>query len=203
MHLPERLTQPYRDVGDLFGRYWRAYGGYSALLFSPYAHIAVVLTGLLWPAWMAHKWWETTLQVVPSILGFTLAGFTIWLGFGDEKFQRLLAKRPKGKNTSAYIGVSAAFVHFIVVQLLAVVAALIAGATDFPLSANHPLLPMMTIVAPIGHFAGYLLFVYSLMTALAATLGVFRTAGWFERTKGQGAELGGNQPVVNDPPGKS
>lgn len=203
MNLPERLIQPYRDVGGLFGRYWQAYGGYSALLFSPYLHVASVLTGLLWPAWAAHKWWETTLQVVPSILGFTLAGFTIWLGFGDEKFQRLLAKRPKGKNTSAYIGVSAAFVHFILVQLLAVVAALIGEATDFPLSANSPLRQMMTILAPIGHFFGYLLFVYSLMTALAATLGVFRTAGWFERTRGQSAERGSDQPVANDPPGRS
>lgn len=182
MHLPKRLTQPYRDVGDLFGRYWQAYGGFSALLFSPYLHVAAVLTGFLWPAWAANEWWETTFQVVPSILGFTLAGFTIWLGFGDEKFQRLLAKRPIGKNTSAYIGVSAGFVHFIVVQLLAVVAALIGEATDFPLSATDPFRPMMTILAPIGHFFGYLLFVYSLMTALAATLGVFRTAGWFERT---------------------
>lgn len=204
MQLPTRLTQPYRDVGDLFGRYWRAYGGNSALLYSPYLHVAAVLTGLLWPAWTAHRWWETTLQVVPSILGFTLAGFTIWLGFGDEKFQRLLAKRPKGKNTSAYIGVSAAFVHFIVVQLLAIVAALVGEATDFPLAGSSLLRPMMMILAPIGHFFGYLLFVYSLMTALAATLGVFRTAGWFERTRGQGAEQGSDQPAAaNDPPEKT
>lgn len=203
MHLPKRLTQPYRDVGDLFGRYWRAYGGFSALLVSPYLHVAVALTVLLWPSWASHKWWETTLQVVPSILGFTLAGFTIWLGFGDEKFQRLLAKRPNGKSTSAYVGISAAFVHFIVVQLLAVVAALIGEATDFPLSANNQLQPMVTILAPIGHFLGYLLFVYSLMTALAATFGVFRTAGWFERTRRPGAEQGGDKPAKRDPSGNS
>jgi hypothetical protein len=203
MHLPKRLTQPYRDVGDLFGRYWRAYGGISALLFSPYLHVSVVLTYLLWPSWADHKWWETTLQVVPSILGFTLAGFTIWLGFGDEKFQRLLAKRPNGKSTSAYIGVSAGFVHFIVVQLLAVVAALIGGATDFPLSVDNPLRPIVAILAPIGHFLGYMLFVYSLLTALAATFGVFRTAGWFERTRGQGAEPGSDKSAINDIPGKS
>lgn len=202
MYLLDRVTQPYRDVGNLFSRYWQAYGGYSALLFSPYLHVAAILTGLLWPVWAAHKWWETTLQVVPSILGFTLAGFTIWLGFGDEKFQRLLAKRPRGRNTSAYIGVSAAFVHFIVVQLLAVVAALIGEATDFPLSATNRLRPMMTILAPMGHFFGYLLFVYSLMTALAATLGVFRTAGWFERTRRQGVERGSDQSAANDRPEK-
>lgn len=203
MHFPKSLTRPYRDVGDLFLRYWEAYGGFSALLFSPYLHVAAVLTGFLWPAWAANHWWETTFQVVPSILGFTLAGFTIWLGFGDEKFRRLLTKRRIGKNASPYIGVSAGFVHFIVVQLLAVVAALIGAATDFPLSATNPFRPMMTMLAPIGHFLGYLLFVYSLMTALAATLGVFRTADWFERTRRQDAKQDDRQSAANDPPGET
>src|SRR3546814_21154342 len=87
---------------------------------------------------------------------FLSAGFTIWLGFGDDKFQKTLTNRKNKNNPSAYIGISAAFVHFIIVQVLAIIFALIGKTVDLPLP---------------GDFLGYLLFIYAFMTAIAATLG--------------------------------
>lgn len=180
MTLRAKIVAPYKGFAEIISRYWRAYGGAPGVIFSPYAHLAILLTAILWPLWARGAWWETALTVVPSVLGFTLAGFTIWLGFGDERFQRLMASKRPGKSTSPYIGVSAAFVHFIIVQFLAVIAAVVAKATAFDLEAGSYFRGLMDLVAPFGHFIGFLLFSYALMTALAATLGVFRVASMFE-----------------------
>lgn len=183
MALPRKQTNPYQGVAKIFKRYWRAYGGLGALCASPYVHFSVVLTALLRHLWISGEWWSDVLQVVPSILGFTLAGFTIWLGFGDDRFQQLITKWKPGRESSPYLGISAGFVHFIVVQLLAVLAALIGKATDFALACDDPLRPLALFAAPWGHAVGFFLFIYSLMTALAATMGVFRTASMFEQER--------------------
>ncbi|MCB1956341.1 MAG: hypothetical protein KDG55_11740 [Rhodocyclaceae bacterium] len=167
MSIGEKLRNSYGGVSEIFCRYWTSYGGLGELLASPYVHVAAVLTVVLFPAWLHGKWWELSLQVVPSVLGFTLAGFTIWLGFGDDQFRSLIFKdRPKRKITP-YIGVSAAFVHFIVVQFIAIVAALAGSATNFPLPDAAPLARWMQFIAPVGHGVGFFLFVYSLTSMLS------------------------------------
>jgi len=190
MQAMDELKKQYSGVGSVFARYWGAYGGWNALVYSPYVHAALLLTAIQARYWLNSAWWDTALTVVPSVLGFTLAGFTIWLGFGDERFQLLIAKKRQGKDFSAYIGISAAFVHFIVVQFLAVVAAVIGKATAFELAADHIAFCLMQVLAPIGHFVGFLLFIYSLMTALAATMGVFRTATMFDTLRCVGPSEG-------------
>lgn len=136
----------------------------------------------MFPFWLNESWWDTALSTLPNLLGFTLAGFTIWLGFGDEKF-RILLSNAKPDKESAFMGVSAAFAHFVVVQLLALIAALWSKAMDFPLPNDFNLRIMFKPIAHFGHFLGFTLFVYALMSALAATLGVFRAASWYDRHK--------------------
>jgi hypothetical protein len=135
---------------------------------------------------LTEPWWETSLSVLPNVLGFTLAGFTIWLGFGDEGFRRRLSASPKAVGQpSAFMGVSASFVHFVVVQISALLAAVWAKAMNFCLAPGHWLEPAMDWLASIGHAIGFLLFVYALTAALAATLGVFRAASWYDHHRRQ------------------
>lgn len=136
--------------------------------------------------WLSEPWWETALSVLPNVLGFTLAGFTIWLGFGDESFRRRLSEAPKAAGqASAFMGVSASFVHFVVVQICALLSAVWAKGMNFPLTQGHWLRPSMDWLAPLGHGIGFLLFVYALTAALAATLGVFRAASWYDHHRRQ------------------
>ena len=179
------LKASYAGVGETITRYWVAYGGIRALLLSPYLHISIVLTAMMFPFWLYQKWWETSLAILPNVLGFTLAGFTIWLGFGDEKFRELISKA-KPNKTSVFMGVSSTFAHFVVAQILALLAALWAKAMDFPLDLNCGLYWHMQYLSKIGFFIGYLLFIYALMSALAAALGVLRTASWFDRHRRNG-----------------
>ena len=116
------VKKSYAGVGGIFARYWRAYGGSRALFSSPYLHVSVLLAGAMYPFWLREAWWDTALSTLPNVLGFTLAGFTIWLGFGDEKFRTLIS-RAKPDRESPFMGVSAGFAHFVVVQILALMAA--------------------------------------------------------------------------------
>lgn len=175
------LKASYSGVRKVLRRYWGAYRGWSALLLSPYFHAAVLFDALLTRYWLSEPWWDVALTVLPNVLGFTLAGFTIWLGFGDEEFRRRLSRSPgPAGSSSAFMGVSAAFVHFVVVQIAALLAAVWAKAMSFALPAGHFARPAMEWLAPLGQAFGFLLFIYALMAALAATLGVFRAASWYD-----------------------
>ena len=178
------LKSQYRGVFDILGRYWHAYGGGASLLTSPYLHISVALTALMYPYWRNSSWWDSALATLPNLLGFTLAGFTIWLGFGDQKFQKLVSKPSKNGKPTPYIGVSAGFVHF-VAQLVALIVGLIAKAMSFELPQDHSLRPIILTFEPVGHFFGFLAFMYALMTILAVTLAVFRTASWSDGLRNQ------------------
>src|SRR5437879_3044809 len=102
-------TGSYAQVREVFSVYWRAYGGLRALLRSPYFHGALLLTALLSPAWTSGAWWSNVLQVLPNIVGFSIGGYAIWLGFGDEKFKQLISFREKESEISPYMEVSATF----------------------------------------------------------------------------------------------
>lgn len=179
------IKNSYAGVGSIFSRYWRAYGGSRALLSSPYLLVSILLAGAMYPFWLRESWWDTALSTLPNVLGFTLAGFTIWLGFGDEKYRTLIS-RAKPDRESPFMGVSAGFAHFVVVQILALLAALWAKAMNFPLPSDCWLHGHVRLIAIPGQYIGFLLFIYALMSALAATLGVLRAASWYDKKRRNG-----------------
>ena len=197
-----RLKSTYKGVGEIWRRYWSAYGGSKAFVASPYLHAAVVLTVVMHGAWSKGGWWDTVLAVVPSVLGFSLGGYAIWLAFGDARFTALLkgtaTNRPKTGASSSeesvqstYLRMNATFVHFIVVQIASIVVALFAksqplGSLPAPLkswlSGTVPCVRSLDAVITYGGwFSGYLIFIYALGTAVAATMGIFRLASLYNR----------------------
>lgn len=175
----------YKGVAEVFRRYWSAYGGSSALLKSPYLHLAVVLLVLTFHTWSQNYWWEQVISVLPNLLGFTLGGFAMFLGFGDEKFRQLLAEPDDedSEKPSLYVSLCATFVHFITVQVIALLGALLAKSWwfYFPWPENtRSILPWLNLA---GGAVGYGLFLYAVTSVLAATMHVFRIATWYEMHK--------------------
>ena len=84
-----QIRELYGGVGDLIQRYWKAYGGFKALLLSPYLHVSFAIALILFPLWTGNPWWDFPLAILPNILGFTLAGFTI---LGCIRFGRHFVK---------------------------------------------------------------------------------------------------------------
>jgi len=177
----ESIKPIYDDVWDVIKRYWRTYGALKALLLSPYLHASFFIALILFPLWVNQSWWDLPLTILPNILGFTLAGFTIWLGFGNDSFRSLISQS-KPNGASPYMGVSAGFAHFVIVQLLALLAALFAKAAhSVAFSIVNVEDVYLAVAIASGDFLGFLLFIYALLSALAATLGVFRAASWADR----------------------
>jgi len=165
----EVLTQ-YKHVRESWGIYWKSYGGYSALLRSPYFHFAILISSLCRPVWaIEHEgwaWYSICVDVIPNILGFTLGGYAMLLAFGNEKFQDLLAGDDGNGEPSAFMKVNGTFIHFIVLQIIALLAALISFGWD--------------VKTGVFAFIGFTTFVYALFSAVAAALAILRLAGVFD-----------------------
>lgn len=173
----------YKGVFSIYARYWSAYGGFPALVQSFYLHAALVITLICANTWITPGWWDEVTSILPSVLGFTLGGFAIFISFGDEKFRQLLAEPENAEDDTptAYVKLCSTFVHFILVQIFALLVAIIAKAVHFPWeSAPHLFKLALPWLNGIAGFLGYALFVYSLTTALAATMHVFRIASMYE-----------------------
>lgn len=157
-----------------FRSYWDAYGGFSAVMRSRYFWLAVVLTAATYPWWVNKPWWERVLAIEPTMLGFSLGGYVVLLGVGSEKFMELLARAGR-ENGSAFVGVSSAFVHFIIVQFVSLISALLFVATEetFWSTPGWKNCGCLYTVRIAQQSVTLLLFYYSLTTGIAATLRIF------------------------------
>lgn len=182
-------SKQYAGVWKILSRYWFVYGGWAALRASPYVHWSLVVSVLCAGFWFERDWSGQALQVLPNLLGFTLGGFAVFLGFGDEKFRQLITGSKKDDNgadkSSPYLNMSVTFLHFVLVQVAALLWAIIAAAMH---SIYIPLPESLSGVGLVfracGDGVGYWLFVYSILSAAAAAIAVFRTAWWFDSWQG-------------------
>ncbi|GJL73516.1 MAG: hypothetical protein NMNS01_27150 [Nitrosomonas sp.] len=183
-------SNQYSGIKKIFGRYWIAYGGWNSILYSPYFHFSLIISIVAHGAWRNASWYDLPISILPSIIGFSLGGYAIWLALGDDKFKAGISGKNAEGEDSPFIKVNAAFVHFIVLQILALIFSL--GAQSRPIY-NIPVNWKIAIleVAPVfsgvneyltyfASFFGYFLFIYAIMSALAATMAIFRIAGWLD-----------------------
>ncbi len=183
----QETRKAYRGICEVLGRYWTIYGGLGALLRSPYFHLSLLLTAVTADSWLHEKWWSTAISVLPNLLGFTLGGFAIFLGFGDEKFKAVIAGTDpeESEGFSPYLSVSATFLHFVVVQVTALLWALVGSALYFELP--DPRLAFVgRVLGVLGGAIGYWLLLYSICVGAAAGISVFRVAGWYDAFQTRG-----------------
>jgi hypothetical protein len=151
--------------------YWIAYGGRKALFGSIYFWMAlffsIIITITSSFSNSPWNWQERAIATVPSILGFSLGGYAILVGFGDENFRRRIRGKKDGEKSSLYMRVNAAFFHFIFVQFLCILYTIV---TDSLFIGN----------IFVFRFFGVFFFVYALMTVVATSLAVLNLANWFD-----------------------
>ncbi|MEO3680489.1 hypothetical protein ABGI61_15800 [Rheinheimera sp. FR7-31] len=171
-------------AASIISRYWTAYGGVVGLLSSLYFWGALILSGCLHQIWIVPGWWDTVLSVIPNLLGFSLGGFALWIAIGDDKFREFIAVKSPNETVSIYEGINANFVHFIVLQTLALVCALWAKGMNFALPEEYWIIvhfrEQYFVIVKVFTFLGFAVFVYALLTALSATLGLYRVTRMYE-----------------------
>lgn len=161
------LVENLKKTFELTRYYWRIYGGYKAVLYSPYFIGSVMFTVISCFYWSdSSAWAQDVIDVIPSILGFSLGGFAIFMAFSDKKFIDLLVD--KNEDESFYLQLNIQFIHFIVVQTLSILFALLNKGwlppPDSTLSFPDKMLSMI----------GYLLFSYAMFTAIALAFSLLR-----------------------------
>lgn len=195
--------QDENSLRETLKQYWRMYGGTRGIVRSPYFWVSVVLLVLTSHFWLTGQWWEQVISVMPNVLGFTLGGFAIFLGFGDENFKQIISGLDENDvepGPSPYMEVSATFLHFVLVQLGAILTAIVVKATSF--TPSGWLASIATYIAParfIADLVGYWLFLYGLCITAAAAIAIFRVSHWYDifqtmSKQGKDASQNGNSP---------
>lgn len=141
------------------------------MLRSPYLYIALLVTALCGPYWTASSedgpaWAQAAIEIVPGLLGFSMGGMAIMLAFSNAAIFSTLTQR--GKENSLFMKVIANFFHFILVQTVALVFALLGKAHGGPF---------------IG-FLGFWTMTYALLVALATAGQLLNTAQVFNKVGG-------------------
>lgn len=172
----------YSGLREVSTRYWTAYGGTKALIRSPYLHIAALVLLTSYHYWSTTSWWEQPLSIIPNLLGFSLGGLAMLLSFGNAEFQKFISEKDENSpsDPTAFIEVSASFVHFMLLQLASLLLATIFNALDFYAPWPPRIRPILDIGNVVLSGFGYLLFLYSITAMIAAVFAVFRMTSWFE-----------------------
>ena len=151
--------------------YFKIYGGIKALVSSPYLALAVVISGICHPVWshppFTPVWYTLPLDIIPNLLGFTLGGYAILLAFGDKEFLKLISGTREGdEEPSPFMVINGAFVHFIILQMISLLLALI----GLSLGKNTGIFAML----------GFTIFIYALLTTIAATFSIMNVSSSFD-----------------------
>jgi hypothetical protein len=188
----EEQTKAFSSPKTTFQRYWAAYGGLRSITRSPYFIISVILGMFCIPWALEEPWWEKVIDVVPNMLGFTLGGYALLLALGSETFQKLIAKA--GKNEPVLRGISASFMHFILIQSFALVFSIMIMALHGPIrlifepicnSATERLWScslweeINQFFSSVFGFIGCSLLFYAVACSIAATFRIFRLVELF------------------------
>ncbi|AKR56286.1 hypothetical protein XM25_10860 [Devosia sp. H5989] len=156
-----------------FSRYWGLYGGLRALLRSPYLYCALLVTVLCEPFWTKidpqgeSSWAQTSIDIIPSLLGFSMGGMAIMLAFSNATIFTAITQ--KGKPNSLFLTVVANFYHFILFQIISIILAI--GTRAFP------------SVRPLSFF-GFWAMIYAILVALATAGQLLRMAEVFNKAGG-------------------
>jgi hypothetical protein len=152
----------WKGQAKTFRNYWTVYGGFGALLKSPYLQASAVLTLLCVGLWSkadsaAHAS-DIAVGVLPNLLGFTVGALAIVLAFSSADIFKLLAE--DGEPTSFFLTLTSNLVHFILVQVVALTTAIVAKVVD---------------IRPLD-ILSLLLLIYAVLVTLSAALQLFQTA---------------------------
>ena len=178
----DMTDQDTHSLKAVLRQYWKAYGGLRAIFLSPFFGLSIVLLIITSHFWITQQWWEQVLSVMPNVLGFTLGGFAIFLGFGDEKFRELISGQAEGEDgASPYMEVSATFLHFVLIQLITLLAAIVVKSISFdPPDSLKGALASVGCLRLIADMFGYWIFLYGLCITAASAIAIFRVSFWYD-----------------------
>jgi hypothetical protein len=129
----------------------------------------------------------------------------MWIAIGDDNFRKLISGGDDDGQASPYMEVNAAFVHFIILQILSMLLGLTAKAYSFSVKNDNPVVIFFgeyyELLCLAGYGLSYLVFIYALLSALAATFALLRVSSWYDTFQSQTSEdeiLNTNEKILEE-----
>lgn len=163
------LRQNARDV-------WHDYGRWNVLFSSGYFWLSLPISLGLWRGFEAGKWAELAVDVIPTILGLTLAGAAILTTIGGDAFRERLAQlQGSGGQEAPILELLSNFIFGMMIQLGALLVAIVYQAKPF----DSSWLGCVGLRVEVGNWiniavgaVGSLLLVYGILLILGAAFTV-------------------------------
>lgn len=164
-------------------RYFHDYGGVRGVLASPIFFISLIITLINYSQWWTEaKWISKSKSLIPSLLGFSLGTYAVLFSLISSKLRETLAEVKSNNGVSYLASVNATFIHFIIIQVVALSWAFLYEGTLLRdvFKIINGICSYADIVFVLlslaGSFIGYLLLVYSFLLTIAASIAVYRLA---------------------------
>lgn len=154
--------------------YWQVYGGTRAIFASQWLWMSFFLTLILYPKWLFNDWTNLSLGILPSLLGFSIGAMALIFTFPSTAIFKLIA----WNGNSYYLEQAARFVHFVLIQIIAILFSIFASTHYFSHSTEMvcSIPTIITIFSIIKNFIAFLAFIYALATAAATVFSLFGVA---------------------------
>lgn len=164
-------------------RYFKAYGGWKAVWGSPLFHVALLVSIASYGNWLLNDTWSTVTQsLIPNLLGFSLGTYAILFSLMTGRLKRALRAVKNDQQVSYLDEINATFLHFILVQVVALIWAFLYRGTALAdvvnlIEPHWPFIAGLFIAAKaFGGGIGFVLLIYSVTLIVGAALSVYRLA---------------------------
>mgnify|MGYP003546720990 CR=1 FL=1 len=161
-----------------FPDYFEAYGGLNALVKSKYFWLATILTVFLSRYFTTPNWWALATSILPDLVGFSIAGVAIFVSLSSDSLRSFIAgSKPEENHDSPFMTFMAMFTHFLVIQLLALLFAIVAQALyEARPALNNPLSGLADDLRNPFWLLGGFLFCYAISLCIALSIEIYRLA---------------------------
>lgn len=152
---------------------YHSYGGWRSCVRSGYTWLAILVTALTWPRALDGKWADTSLQVLPTLAGFSIAAYAVYFSVLSEKDREaLMLPEPTLDYRSPFLILVSGISHAVFMQICGILTAMIFAAKPFPTPVGFSELAK---VVNIGiSLVGMFLSSYGIILIVASVFSIFR-----------------------------
>lgn len=196
---------------NIWSRYWNRYGGWASLWKSLFFQASVLLCVMVTPLWWQGGIPPIALSVLPSLLGFSIASFTMLLAVGDEDFRKYLSVKENADGVPRLLVPATSFFHFVIFQIIALALSLLAsartgefliGVFHVDLNFNSNAYLILYTVSKCLRGLTALAFIYAVLSGIAAMMNIYRLTEIYvvyskARARHQRERVGNEQPPAD------
>lgn len=181
---------------------FEAYGGWKALWRSSYIRLSLALMIVSFQIANSKSWPDIVYNILPSILGFSIAAIAIVTVIGDDGFRNSLSKIfTINEKFSDIECLMASFVWFIFVQVSTIIYAIIFKSHPYDacnIFEKPHCLDMNEYSDIVLSYFGTFLTIYSILLVLSSTLLMFQLFRLYVRNIPSSAKPGNDSQKTGE-----